>query len=293
MITFARKMFWPSILFLASLLFVQAHAMAADITSAASTRATQAQSLAALLPMLGLAVASILSYGLRWVSAKYDFFHNGFGKAIITILGSTITTITPVLQAGTFTWIALAWAAVGAVSSFAATLSPSMAAVKQQPTPNIQQQQPLPLALLPILLIPALLISGCAVCTNVDNSTCARKVLVAADTVDGVAARTATSWIRACADGARSLRDANRLDEANKAYTVCEKTGNLMVLAVKEVESTAQAASDGIDVEEAAHEKNYVGVLSPLYDSIKMLYKIFNDAGAKLPSSLAAMFGAQ
>jgi hypothetical protein len=121
-----RTIFWPAIMIASLVMFVSAHALAAD---AALPIAPDGQNVAMLIPMLGVAVASILAYVLRYLSAKYDFFHNGVGKAIITVVGTTITTLTPYVQSGKFSWFLLAWAGVGAISSFAATLSPSLVAL--------------------------------------------------------------------------------------------------------------------------------------------------------------------
>lgn len=88
-----------------------------------------AQSLAALWPLLGTSLATLAAYGLKYLSARFAFFHKPAGTAIITILGSTLSSITPLIQAGHFNWAMLAWAAMGAVSSFVATLNPSIAGV--------------------------------------------------------------------------------------------------------------------------------------------------------------------
>jgi hypothetical protein len=83
------------------------------------------QSLAALWPMLGLALANITAYGTRKLSAKYTFFHTGAGAIVLGVIGAAITAGSSRLQAGHFSWAALAWAAVGGATSFVATLNPS------------------------------------------------------------------------------------------------------------------------------------------------------------------------
>jgi len=105
-------------------MFVSAHAFAGSVAPVADP-ATQVQSLAALWPMIGLALANLFAYGTRKLSAEYTFFHTGAGAFVLSLLGAVITSLTPIFQSGTVTTVALAWAAVGGATSFLATLNPS------------------------------------------------------------------------------------------------------------------------------------------------------------------------
>lgn len=86
------------------------------------------QSLAALWPMIGLAIANIAAYGTRKLSASYSFFHTSAGSFVLGLVGAIISAAVPIVQAHGFVWASLAWAAVGAATSFIATLNPSTTA---------------------------------------------------------------------------------------------------------------------------------------------------------------------
>jgi len=134
-------MLWPVIV--ASVVMFAAAVVMAD-AGAASTPPTPPQNLAALWPMIGVALASLAAYGVRQVSAKYTFFHSGVGAGVLTLLGSIISAVTPVIQAHGFAWAALAWAAVGAVTSFTATLNPSVPLGTPAPSSPLARQLAVP-----------------------------------------------------------------------------------------------------------------------------------------------------
>ncbi len=151
-------------------LFVFGGIVFADGTAPASPPLTQAQMLAMMWPALGLAIATIGSYLTRKLSAEYTFFHTGAGAVVLGVLGSIISSVTPILQSSTVTWIALVWAAIGGVTSFFAALNPS--STKDDPPaksplarPGSAANPPPPPiragALLPLLLIPLSLLIGC------------------------------------------------------------------------------------------------------------------------------------
>lgn len=108
------------------------------------------QSLAALWPMLGVSLASLAAYGIRKLSSEYTFFHTGLGAFALALIGSVISSVTPVIQAHGLAWAALAWAAVGGLTSFVATLNPSTTA--DQPPAKSPAAAKLA-ALLPLLLL--------------------------------------------------------------------------------------------------------------------------------------------
>jgi hypothetical protein len=115
------------------------------------------QSLAALWPMLGVSLASLAAYGIRKLSAEYTFFHSGAGAFALALLGSVISSVTPVIQAHGFAWAALAWAAVGGLTSFVATLNPSTTA--DQPPAKSPAAAKLTM-FLPLVFL-SLFVSGC------------------------------------------------------------------------------------------------------------------------------------
>ncbi len=140
--------------------------------------------------------------------------------------------------------------------------------------------------LLPFLFIGfAFAAMGCNVCTSAGTSpTCARKVLTGIDALDGAAARISRRWVQKCGDGARALRDAGKLADADKAYTQCETTGGKMVQIVTATEDSTQTASDAVDVGEAAGQKDYSGILQPVLSFVNDLKKVFADAGVSIPN---------
>lgn len=114
---------------------------ACGVAYAADAVPDSPQSLAALWPMLGLAIANVAAYGTRKLSAQYTFFHTGLGAIALGVIGAAITAGSSRLSAGQFTWAALAWAAVGGASSFIATLNPS--ATKDDPPAKSPAARPL------------------------------------------------------------------------------------------------------------------------------------------------------
>lgn len=124
---------------------------------------TQAQNLAALWPMIGLAIANVQAYGARKLTAEYTFFHTGWGAVVLALIGALITAATPVFQSGHVTWAALAWAAAGGASSFFATLNPSTTAT--DPPAKSPSARPGATMLLPLflaLLSAFMAVPGCA-----------------------------------------------------------------------------------------------------------------------------------
>ncbi len=145
------------------------------------------QNLAALWPMLGLAIANLTAYGSRKLSAKYTFFHTGAGSIVLALIGSVISAVTPIIQAHGLVWASLAWAAVGAATSFLASLNPS--ATAEEPPAKSPAAAGLLRAFLPLLLLPALLVAGCATAqkdTMVAELGLAKTVSLGYRTVDGI-----------------------------------------------------------------------------------------------------------
>ncbi len=139
---------------IAAVLFAQSLALA----DATASPPTQAQNLAMLWPMIGLALANITAYLTRKVAPEYHFFHTAWGSAVLALLGAVITSVTPIFQSGSVTWVALAWAAVGGVSSWFSTLNPSTTTADppvKSPAAKLGAQ------VLPLVFI-ALAISACA-----------------------------------------------------------------------------------------------------------------------------------
>ena len=236
-------------------------------------------------PMLGLVFANVMAYVTRKVLPAYTFFHTNAGAVVLGAMGAVTTSVTPIFQSGSVTWIALAWAAAGGVSSFFSALNPSTTSddpPAKSPASKLGAQLILPVLLL--ISFPA-----CQTCKTVDSVTCARKVLIGIDAADGAAARIAKRWTADCGAKAKAL---GVTAEADAAYTKCEQTGSIMVLTVKEVESSVATASDAVDVAEKAGgtSADYASIIEPLKSGVKNLYKIFTDAGVTLPV-IAALLG--
>lgn len=173
--------------------------------------------------------------------------------------------------------------AIGGYNAFFDILFP--ADKKQPPKMAIPAPPPLPpaAALLPLIFI-AFSVASCAPCTTVDNATCARKVVNGVDALDGFVARQAAAWEKRCREGADQLAAAGKTEDARAAYGKCLQTGGLAATAVKETQNGAQAASDGIDMYEAANNKNYADLMVPLRSAVETLYKAIGDTGVvKLP----------
>jgi hypothetical protein len=117
------------------------------------------QNLSALWPMFGVLVATFAGWLIPKLSAEYTFFHTGWGAVVLGVLGAIIGGVGSVLQAGTVTWAALAWAAISAATSFFARLNPST--TKDEPPAKSPAARGGLAAALPLFLALAAL-SGCA-----------------------------------------------------------------------------------------------------------------------------------
>jgi hypothetical protein len=138
-------------------LFVFAHSVfAADGTPPP----TQAQNLAMLWPLIGSALAAGLGYGLPRLSAKYTFFHTDLGAVVIGLIGAVVGAVIPVFQAGTVTWVALAWAATNGFVAFCARLNPGTTA--DDPPAKSPKARPGGIAvLLPLTFASVFVLAGC------------------------------------------------------------------------------------------------------------------------------------
>lgn len=80
--------------------------------------------LSALWPMIGLAIATGWGYAARYLTAaKWTTAHNILGHLLISLVGAIVSGVTPVFQSGHVSGAALAWAAVGAFTTFLAGLN--------------------------------------------------------------------------------------------------------------------------------------------------------------------------
>lgn len=113
-----RNFTW-AILIISGMVFCQSIGLADGITGAARSAPDS------LWPALGVALASIAAYGIRRMSAAFTFFHTGGGAAVLSATGALISSVMPVLQADGISWNTLAWAALGGITAFLATLNPS------------------------------------------------------------------------------------------------------------------------------------------------------------------------
>jgi hypothetical protein len=118
-----RRLLWPLVMLISLLTFM--HSVFAD---GVAPPPTQAQNLAMLWPLIGSALSAGLGYGLPRLSAKYTFFHTGWGAFVIALIGALVGSVIPVFQAGSVTWVALAWAATNGFVAFCARLNPSSTA---------------------------------------------------------------------------------------------------------------------------------------------------------------------
>lgn len=120
---------------------------------------SQAQNLAMMWPAFGLLAATIGAYLTRKLSAEYTFFHSGGGAVLLGALGAVISSVTPILQSSTVTWVALVWAAIGGATSFFAALNPS--STKDDPPAKSPLARPGAALVLPILIGFGLMLTGC------------------------------------------------------------------------------------------------------------------------------------
>lgn len=240
--------------------------------------------------------------------------HGAFGawvnttrvSAALAFLGAGLAAVaTQLMKGGAFSPQLIVYgfgfgvAAIGGYNAFWDLLFPAdkkPAAKMQIPTPPPSSRFPEPptlprfpppppktAALLPFVFI-AFAVSGCApVCKSIDSATCAHKVLIGIDALDGAAARIGTQWLRSCANDAGKLKDAGKLAEADAAYTHCEMVGGTLKMVVKDVEDSAQTAYDAVDVTEKIGQKDYGNVLAPVKSGVKSLYAVFKDLGLQLP----------
>ncbi len=145
-----------------------AHAQPAPATP------TAPPDLGALWPMFGMVIALGWGYLSRKLGTAQGFFQTNWGHGIITLCGAVIGAGLPVIQAYKggihgFPWAALAWAALGAGTSFFSALNPSLTYSGASKLPDklagaeVRLPPPIrPGMLLPFLLIGALAVQGCA-----------------------------------------------------------------------------------------------------------------------------------
>lgn len=119
------------------------------------------QSLAALWPMLGLAIGNLNAYLSRRLSSAFTFFHTGPGAMLLSLEGAAIASVVPLIQAHGFVWAMLAWAALGGVTSFLATLNPST--TSEDPPAKSPSARPGAAMLLPLVFMAAMTLplAGC------------------------------------------------------------------------------------------------------------------------------------
>ena len=252
--------------------------------------------------------AMLLVALVRFIAPK---LHDKFGAWILTsrvsaslafLSGMLMAIATQLMKGGALSMKLIAYGfgfgvlAIGGYNAFFDLLFPSdkkssngtadSAAALAQSKPPTPPPPPRPGMLLPFVFITfALTLSGCNVCTSAATSpTCARKALTGIDALDGAAARISRRWLQSCGDGARALKDAGKLAEADAAYTRCESIGGKLATVTKTTEDGANAASDAVDVGEAAGQKDYGSILQPVFKFVDDLQKAFADAGVTLPN---------
>lgn len=152
------------------------------------------QSLAALWPMLAVAIANLAGVYIPRASAEVSFFHTVPGKAILTGLGAFVSAIPSAIQAHGLCWAMLAWAALGCVGALTSAMSTQAKAAAA--------------ALLPFLLLPALLASGCAHGTDGLRQGCANAdvTIEGAYSVTGALVKVDLPQVRATGDTAKLQR---------------------------------------------------------------------------------------
>lgn len=91
-----------------------------------------AAGIAMLWPMIGTVLAAGWAYLQRKLFSKPGgLWNSDFGHGLITLIGAVLNAVIPIVQQYNgglhgFPWVALAWAAVGAVTTFLAAANASV-----------------------------------------------------------------------------------------------------------------------------------------------------------------------